>query len=246
MEPRPRSGAQPSALVIGAGGLGSAVLPLLAASGVEILLLDDDVVSLSNLQRQLLFRTEDVGRPKTEAAAERLRALFPGVRLQTRNERLSPENALALVGAASVVLDGSDNFQTRFLVNDACVLVGTPLVHGGILRFTGQVMTVIPKVTSCYRCLFEGPPPQGAVPSCAEAGVLGALCGIVGARMAAAAAGIFAESASLGNELMVHDALQGETRRIRLRRDPSCEVCGDDPSIVSLAEERYIEEACAL
>lgn len=250
-EPRPSrraraDGGRPGpALVVGAGGLGCAVLPLLAASGVEIVLLDDDVVSPSNLQRQLLFRTEDVGRLKVEAAAERLRTLVPGVRIVTRTERLDVHNALALLREAAVVLDGTDNFPTRFLVNDACVLAGTPLVHGGILRFTGQVMVVDPGVTACYRCLFEAPPPAGAVPSCAEAGVLGALCGMVGARMTEAAGKILAGAPIEGDFLLVQDALRGKSRRVEIRRDPGCEVCGDAPSIRTLDAERYLEEACA-
>ncbi|AKU91752.1 HesA/MoeB/ThiF family protein [Vulgatibacter incomptus] len=232
------------ALVIGAGGLGSATLPLLARSGVELRVFDDDVVSLSNLQRQLLFRTRDVGRPKVDVALERLAALVPGARVEGIRERLTVENAEALAGDADVVLDGSDNFATRFLVNDACVLVGTPLVHGGILRFTGQVLAVMPKVTSCYRCLFEAPPAEGVVPSCAEAGVLGALCGIVGARMATAAGAILS-GAPVGDLLLVHDALTGRDRGVKLGRDPSCAVCGDEPTIRALDAARYGAEACA-
>jgi len=233
------------ALVIGAGGLGCATLPLLAATGARIHLLDDDVVSLSNLQRQLLFRTEDVGRSKAEAAAERVCSLVPGARIRIGTGRITAENALELVGDAAVVLDGSDNFPTRFLVNDACVLAGTPLVHGGILRFTGQVLAVLPGQSACYRCLFEEAPPAGAVPSCAEAGVLGALCGLVGATMAQAAAQILEGRRDLGDTLVVHDALRGTTRPVALRRDPGCAVCGVAPEIRELREARYLEEACA-
>ena len=232
-------------LVIGAGGLGSSVLPLLARAGVPLVLLDDDVVSLSNLQRQLLFRTEDIGRPKVEAAAARLRELAPGVQVAPRRERLTTENALALVSGARLVVDGSDNFATRFLANDACVLSGTPLVHGGILRFTGQVLSVLPGATACYRCLFEAPPPEGSVPSCAEAGVLGALCGMVGSWMAEAALRILAGEAPRPG-LLVYDALDGRVRRVGLGRDPGCAVCGDAPAIARLDPAHYLAPSCAV
>ncbi|HWV39660.1 MAG TPA: HesA/MoeB/ThiF family protein [Vulgatibacter sp.] len=232
------------ALVIGAGGLGCAVLPLLARQGVEAVVLDDDTVSLSNLQRQLLFGTADLGRPKAEVAAERVRALVPGASIDARMERLTPERALELLAGVDVVVDGSDNFPTRFLVNDACVISGTPLVHGAILRFTGQVMAISPRETACYRCLFEAPPPAGVVPSCAEAGVLGALCGIVGAWMVWSALALLSGTETQDG-LIVHDALAGSTRLVGLRRDPACAVCGDAPSIRTLTPERYVEaEAC--
>lgn len=235
--------------MIGAGGLGSSVLPLLARAGLPIALLDDDEVSLSNLQRQLLYRTSDVGRPKATAAAERIAELVPGCSVRPIRERLTPENALAYVADAALVVDGSDNFSTRFLANDACVLGGKPLVHGGILRFTGQVLTVLPRTGACYRCLFETPPPAGSVPSCAEAGVLGALCGVVGAWMAEAAIGIATgTSPSLlpgGDGLLVYDALHASVRPVRLRRDPRCLVCGDEPTIRTLDPALYAPEACA-
>lgn len=220
-------------LVVGAGGLGCSLLPLLAAEGLEIELWDDDLVSLSNLQRQLLFRDVDIGKAKAEVAAERVEALLPGAKIRPRLERLTPENALEAVAAASLVLDGSDNFPTRFLVNDACVLSQTALVHGGILRFLGQVMTVLPGVTPCYRCLFEAPPPEGSVPSCAEAGVLGALCGVVASSMAEAALELLQGRRPEGG-LLVHDALLGKERWLPLERDAGCRVCGDCPEITSL------------
>jgi molybdopterin-synthase adenylyltransferase len=232
-------------LVIGAGGLGCSVLPLLASAGAPIVVLDDDVVSVSNLQRQLLFRTEDVGRPKVEAAAARLREIHPDVRIEGRAERLTPANALALVAEASVVVDGSDNFATRFLANDACVLARRPLVHGGILRFTGQVLSVVPGAGGCYRCLFEAPPPEGTVPSCAEAGVLGALCGAVGSWMAEAALQLL-EGAAPKPGLLVYDALDGRVRRVRLGRDPKCAVCGDTPDLRTLEPARYLAPSCAV
>ncbi|WP_373045137.1 HesA/MoeB/ThiF family protein [Vulgatibacter sp.] len=231
-------------LVIGAGGLGSSVLPLLAQAGVPLTVLDDDVVSLSNLQRQLLYRTEDVGRSKAEAAAARLRAMVPGADVEARLERLAPENAFVLARDARLVVDGSDNFATRFLANDACVLAGTSLVHGGILRFTGQVLTVVPMAGGCYRCLFEAPPPEGSVPSCAEAGVLGALCGVVGAWMAEAALRLLAGKAP-AQGLLVYDALDARVRRVGLGRDRACAVCGDAPTIRDLDPAHYAAPGCA-
>lgn len=231
-------------IVVGAGGLGSALLPLLAAQGRAIRVYDDDRVSLDNLQRQILFRTADVGRPKVEVAIERLRRLFPDVRIEGRMERLDASNLPEALADASLVLDGSDNFPTRFLMNDACVLAKVPLVYGGILRFTGQVMAIRPGETACFRCLFEDLPPAGAVPSCSEAGVLGALCGIVGARMAEEARGLVAGEAR-GGALWVHDARRGSSRRIPIGRDEKCAVCGDAPTILDLEAARYVEARAA-
>lgn len=225
-------------LVVGAGGLGCAVLPLLAAEGWALTVWDDDHVSLSNLQRQVLFRDEDLGKPKAEIAAKRVRALVPGARITPKVGRLSPENIAGEVGASRLVLDGSDNFATRFLVNDACVLERTPLIHGGILRFLGQVMAIVPGRTACYRCLFEAPPPEGSVPSCAEAGVLGALCGVVGAAMVEAASALLRGEAAEGG-LLLYDALAARQRFVPLERDPGCAVCGDTPQITALEPEHY-------
>lgn len=231
-------------LVVGAGGLGCAALPLLAAHGLGVRVYDDDVVSLDNLQRQLLFRTADVGRPKVEVAAEALGRMFPGARVEAVADRLTPENLPRALEGVAVVLDGSDNFPTRFLINDACVLSRTPLVHGGILRFTGQVMAILPGRTACYRCLFEDLPPAGAVPSCSEAGVLGALCGIVAARMVKQARAIL-EGREVGDEIWVHDARQGRSRVVPLGRDERCAVCGEVPSIRELDASRYEEARAA-
>lgn len=231
-------------VIIGAGGLGCSVLPLVAGLGRPIALVDDDVVSASNLQRQLLFRTSDVGRPKVEVAAERIASMFPGTQVEGLRGRITEANALDLVRGAALVLDGSDNFATRFLVNDACVLAGTPLVHGAILRFTGQVLAFVPGQGGCYRCLFEAPPPEGSVPSCAEAGVLGALCGRVGAWMVEAARPILAGGAPPSG-LLIHDAWQGTTRRVGLHRDPRCAVCGDEPTIRHLDPAHYLPPSCA-
>lgn len=234
-----------TALLIGAGGLGSPVSLALARAGVGLVVLDDDVVSLSNLQRQVLFRTADVGRPKAEVAARRLAAAVPGARVRAVHGRFTPATALDLTRGVDLVVDGSDNFPTRFLANDACVLAGRPLVHGGILGFTGQTLLVVPGASACYRCLFEAPPPAGSVPSCAEAGVLGALCGAVGGLMAGLAVRALAGDRSGAGVLTVLDALAGRTRAVAIGRDPGCAVCGDAPTIRTLEAERYREpEAC--
>lgn len=236
-------------LVIGAGGLGCATLPTLVHTGLPIRLVDDDVVSLSNLQRQLLFRTADVGRPKVEAAVERLEELVPGAKITPVQGRITTENALETFASARLIVDGTDNFATRFLVNDAAVLAGKTLVHGAILRFTGQVLVVQPREGACYRCLFEAPPAEGAVPSCAEAGVLGALCGVVGGFMSQAVFGLLSgrprSDIPGGEGWLQFDALSGRIRSVGLRRDPGCAVCGDTPTIVSLDPAHYLPAACA-
>lgn len=236
-------------LVIGAGGLGCASLPNLVQLGLPIRLVDDDVVSLSNLQRQLLFRTEDIGRPKVEAAATRLRALYPHADITPIRGRITTESALDWMASATLVVDGTDNFATRFLVNDAAVLAGKPLIHGAILRFTGQVLVVQPGISACYRCLFEAPPADGVVPSCAEAGVLGALCGVVGGWMSEAATALLEKrprsSIPGGEGWLQFDALSGRIRSVGLRRDPRCSVCGDDPTIRSLDPIHYQPTVCA-
>lgn len=230
-------------LLIGAGGLGSPVALALAHAGARLVVLDDDVVSLSNLQRQVLFRTADVGLPKAEVAATRLAAVAPWATVRARRARFTPETALELLRGVDLVVDGSDNFPTRFLANDACVLAGKPLVHGGILGFTGQTLLVDPGRSACYRCLFEAPPPAGSVPSCAEAGVLGALCGAVGGAMAGLALRVLAGDRSGAGVLTVVDALAGRTRAVAIGRDPACAVCGEAPSIRALDAGRYLEPA---
>ena len=230
-------------LLIGAGGLGSPVALALAQAGAALVVVDDDVVSLSNLQRQVLFRTEDVGKGKAEVAARRLAEVAPGARVRAVRGRFSAETAPGLVAGVDLVVDGSDNFPTRFLANDACVLAGRPLVHGGILGFTGQTLLVEPGKSACYRCLFEGPPPAGSVPACAEAGVLGALCGTVGGLMAGLALRALAGDLAGAGVLTVLDALSARTRTVRIGRDPGCAVCGGRPEIVRLEAARYVEPA---
>lgn len=218
-------------LVIGAGGLGSPLVLYLAAAGIGTIgIVDDDRVAVSNLQRQVAHSTERVGRPKTESAAIAVSALNPHVRVVEHTRRLDAANAAALIGAYDIVADGSDNFDTRFLVNDTCYAMRKTLVTAAILRFDGQLSTFKAHLGAphpCYRCVFPEPPPPGAVPACAEAGVLGALGGIMGSLQAIEVIKeLLGLGESLSGRLMLYDALRGEFRSIKLRRDPACRVCG--------------------
>jgi adenylyltransferase/sulfurtransferase len=226
-----------SVLLVGAGGLGSPLALYLAAAGVgRIGLIDFDRVDLSNLQRQILYGTSDVGRAKVAAATDRLRDVNPHVQLVPYEARLSAENAEDLFAEYAVIVDGTDNFPTRYLVNDACVLSGKPNVHGSVFRFEGQV-TVFSAGGPCYRCLFPDPPDAGAVPNCAEGGVLGVLPGIIGTLQAAETIKwILGRGDSLSGRLLLLDALEMRFRELRLRRDPACPVCGDNPTIRELVE----------
>ncbi len=227
-----------SVFVVGAGGLGSPVCLYLAAAGVgRITLADFDVVDPTNLQRQVLFGTDDVGRGKVEAATERLRALNPHVAVEPVAARVSSANVRALVRASDVVIDGSDNFTTRYLVSDACVLEGKPYVYGSILRFEGQASVFHAPAGPCYRCLFPEPPPEALVPSCAQAGVLGVLPGLVGSIQASEALKILLGiGETLLGRLLLVDALGTRFREVRLRRDPACPACGDEATITDAIE----------
>ena len=225
------------ALIIGAGGLGSPAALYLAAAGVGTLgIVDFDRVELSNLQRQLLHHGHDVGRLKVESAADTIADVNPDVKVIPHPVALTSENAFEVLRDYDVVLNGSDNFPTRYLVNDACVLLKKPLVDGSIYRFEGQ-MTVFSPGGPCYRCFFPAPPPPGAVPSCAEAGVLGVLPGIVGCIQAIEAIKLLLGIGdSLAGRLLLFDALAMEFREVRLARDPKCPVCGDQPTIITLID----------
>ena len=225
-----------SVLVVGAGGLGSPLALYLAAAGVgRIGLVDFDRVELSNLQRQILYGTSDVGRPKVAAALERLADVNPHVSLQCHEARFSVDNALELVCDYDVIVDGTDNFPTRYLVNDACVLSGKPNVYGSIFRFEGQVSVFSAGRGPCYRCLFPEPPDAGAVPSCAEGGVLGVLPGVIGTLQATETLKwILGRGDSLCGRLLLFDALEMRFREVELRRDPACPVCGEAPTIREL------------
>jgi len=223
-------------LAVGAGGLGSPVILYLAAAGIGTLgVVDDDRVDLSNLQRQILHRTEDIGRPKVESARQAVAALNPDVTLIAHPERLTPANALELIGGYDIVADGSDNFPTRFLINDACRLLGKTLVSAAILRFDGQLATFKPG-GPCYRCLFPAPPPPGEVPTCAEAGVLGAVTGVMGSLQATEILKeILGIGTSLAGRLLIHDALNMRFHTVTLPPDPACPLCGSHPTIHDLS-----------
>jgi sulfur-carrier protein adenylyltransferase/sulfurtransferase len=214
--------------VVGVGGLGSPVAAYLAAAGVGVLrIIDGDVVDPSNLQRQLLYSTHDVGSRKVTAAAARLQALNPNIRVEAIDAELTRENALETLRDVDVVVDGTDNFRTRYLVNDACVLSGIPNVYGSVLRFDGQVSVLSMPNGPCYRCLYPVPPPSGSVPSCAEAGVLGVLPGLVGMLQAIEAIKIIAGCGEpLVGRLLLVDALTVQFTSVGVRRDPACVACG--------------------
>jgi adenylyltransferase/sulfurtransferase len=231
-------------LLVGAGGLGSPAALYLAAAGVGRLgIVDHDVVELSNLQRQILHDTESVGSSKLGSASQRLAAINPHVDVQTFETRLESSNALDILAGWDLIIDGSDNFPTRYLVNDACVMLGIPLAYGAILRFEGQASLFATPGGPCYRCLFREPPPPGLAPSCAEAGVLGVLPGIVGSIQATEAIKwLIGAGESLAGRLLLIDALRMEFRSLTISPDPECAVCGPRPSITELVD---YEQFCA-
>jgi molybdopterin/thiamine biosynthesis adenylyltransferase/rhodanese-related sulfurtransferase len=236
---------QAKVLCVGAGGLGSPLGLYLAAAGVGTLgLVDFDVVDESNLQRQVLHGTSDIGRPKLESARDRLHEINPHVEVRLHSARLSSENALDILADYDVIADGTDNFPTRYLVNDACVLLGKPNVYGSIFRFEGQVSVFGAENGPCYRCLFREPPPPGLVPSCAEGGVLGVLPGIVGSLQALEVLKlVLGVGEPLIGRLQLFDGLKFRWRELRIRKHPACPVCGEQPTIHSLID---YEEFCGV
>jgi adenylyltransferase/sulfurtransferase len=224
-------------LIVGAGGLGSPVAVYLALAGVGTLgLVDFDIVDLSNLQRQILHQNDDVGRPKVESARETLEKYNPHIKVVTHEAPLTSDNAMEIVSQYDIVVNGADNFAARYLVNDTCVFLKKALVDGSILLFEGQATVYLPD-KGCYRCLYPTPPPPGMVPSCAEAGVLGALCGLVGSIQASETLKlILGVGESLNNRLLIIDALAMEMRTFKIRRDPKCVVCGDNPTVTELID----------
>ena len=225
------------ALIVGAGGLGSPSAIYLALAGVGTIgIVDFDVVEISNLQRQILHHTSDIGRPKLESARDNIISYNPDTNVVLHEVRLESHNAREIISQYDLVINGADNFATRYLVNDACYLEGKPLVDGSILIFDGQATLFLPG-QGCYRCLFPEPPPPGLVPNCAEAGVLGALTGLVGSIQATEALKlILGIGESLVSRLLLIDALSMSFREVRLKRNPSCPLCGDNPTVTELID----------
>jgi sulfur-carrier protein adenylyltransferase/sulfurtransferase len=225
-------------LCVGAGGLGSPALLYLAAAGVGTLgVIDFDVVDESNLQRQIIHGQSDVGRPKAESARDSIREINPNVNVILHETALDNDNALDIFSQYDLIVDGTDNFATRYLVNDACVLLGKPYVWGSIYRFDGQASVFWAEHGPCYRCLYPEPPPPGMVPSCAEGGVLGVLCGSIGSIQVTEAIKLLTGvGESLAGRLMIYDALEMSYRTVRVRKDPECAICGKNPSITELID----------
>lgn len=226
-------------LVTGAGGLSSPAILYLAAAGVGTLgIVDDDNVDLSNLQRQVIHHTEDTGTGKVESAANKVRRINSDVDVKTYKTRLQADNIREIIRDYDFIIDGTDNFPAKFLINDACYFEGKPFSHAGILGFDGQLITVLPGESACYRCIFDSPPPAGSVPSCSQAGVLGVLAGVVGSLQATEAVKyILGKGDLLTNKLLTYNALKMDFRKIELRRNPECPLCGENPKITELKDE---------
>jgi adenylyltransferase/sulfurtransferase len=234
-----------SVMLIGAGGLGSPLALYLAAAGVGRLgLVDFDVVDFSNLQRQIMHTTQDVGRSKLASARDHIQAINPEVQLDLYETRITSANAMKLLEPYDLVIDGTDNFPTRYLVNDACVMLKKPNIYGSIFRFDGQASVFHPPAGPCYRCLYPEPPPPGEVPSCAEGGVLGILPGLVGCIQATECVKLLlGKGSALVGRLLIYDALQMSFREFRVRRNPNCPVCGDRPTVTQLID---YEQFCGI
>lgn len=232
--------------IIGAGGLGCPVGYYLTAAGVgTIALVDNDTVEISNLQRQIAHSVNTIGMPKVESAKRTFEGLNPDVNIIALQRRISKDDIIDLIKDYDVVVDGSDNFPTRYLVNDACFLAKKPLVSGAILRFEGQVTTIMPGDGPCYRCLFEEPPPPGLVPSCQEAGVLGVLPGVIGGLQATEVLKlILGKGEVLKGELLIYNALKTSFRKVKIPKNPHCPLCGENPTITELID--YNEGYCAM
>lgn len=226
-------------LVIGAGGLGSPVALYLAAAGIGTLgIADYDTVDLSNLQRQVIHFTPDVGKLKVKSAKEKIKALNPDVKVQVHTDQLFAENIRGIIREYDFIVDGADNFAAKFLINDACVLEKKSFSHGGILRFTGQTMTVVPAASPCYRCVFQAPPPKNSVPTCSQAGVLGAIAGMLGTIQAAEALKFVTGIGTLlTGRLLTFDAMTMTFRNVDLKKRDTCSVCGTHPSITEVFDE---------
>lgn len=232
-------------LIVGAGGLGAPAAFYLAAAGVGTIgLIDGDCVDVTNLQRQIIHFTDDVGRPKVESAKQKIEQLNPDVKVKIYEDILRASNAFDLINEYDFVIDGTDNFAAKFLINDACVMTKKPYSHGGILRFDGQTMTYSAG-SACYRCVFPFPPPKDAVPTCSQAGVLGAIAGMLGTIQAAEALKFFIGTGELlTNRLLIFNAQEMNFRTVKFKKNPKCPVCGDKPTITELADLE--QQACDL
>jgi len=229
-------------LIVGAGGLGAPAAVYLAAAGVGTIgIVDGDKVDLSNLQRQIIHHTPDVGTDKVVSAQSKIRAINPDAKVVTYNRRITAQNAREIIRGYDFVIDGTDNFPAKFLINDACFFEKIPFSHAGILQFDGQLITVLPGRTTCYRCIFSAPPPANAVPSCSQAGVLGVLAGVIGSLQATEAIkSLLGIGELLTSTLLTYNALTMEFRKVRLSRNPDCPLCGQNPRITELKDEEQI------
>jgi adenylyltransferase/sulfurtransferase len=228
-------------LVIGAGGLGSPVILYLAAAGVgKIGIVDFDKVDISNLQRQIIHFTPDIGESKVISAKKKVNLLNPNVEVETYDVLLTSDNIRDIIRDYDFIIDGTDNFRSKFLINDACFFEKKPFSHGGILRFMGQTMTIIPGETACYRCVFDSPPPRNSVPTCSQAGILGSVAGILGAIQATECLKFLIGLEVLRNTILYFDARDFNFRKIRVKRNDNCKLCGVDPKIKTLIEEEEI------
>ena len=229
-------------LIVGAGGLGAPAGLYLAAAGIGTIgIVDYDKVELTNLQRQIIHHTGDIGTEKVDSAKAKIQAINPDVNVQTHQKRLTAENIPEIIRQYDFVIDGTDNFPAKFLVNDACYFEKKAFSHAGILRFDGQLITVLPGETTCYRCIFHSPPPAGVVPSCSEAGVLGVLAGVIGLLQATEAMKyLLGIGDLLTNALLVYNALEMSFYRVKLNRNPNCPLCGENPQITELKDEEQI------
>ena len=235
-------------LIIGAGGLGAPIALYLAAAGVGTIgIADADVVDLSNLQRQVIHFTPDVGKPKVESAAEKMRAINPDVTVKTYQEWISAANIADMIAGYDFIIDGTDNFAAKFLINDACVLGGKPYSHGGILQFDGQTLTIMPGESACYRCVFPTPPPKDAIPTCSQAGVIGVLPAVLGSLQATEAIKfLLGKGDLLTGRLLTYNALRMKFREVPIRRNQRCPVCGDNPTVTELRDELDAMTVCDL
>ena len=235
-------------LIIGAGGLGAPIALYLAAAGIGTIgIADADTVDLSNLQRQVIHFTPDIGKPKVISAKEKIEAINPDVQVRTYHEWISAANIMAIIKEYDFVVDGTDNFAAKFLINDACVLAGKPYSHGGILQFVGQTITVLPGKSTCYRCIFPTPPPKDAIPTCSQAGVIGVLPGVIGSIQATEAIKfLLGKGELLAGRILMYDALGMKFRDVAVNRNPNCPVCGENPTITEIRDELEALTVCDL